>query len=261
MKRFMWLVVLALVPVSAGAGTIEKQIERIDDGDVRMTFESREDACGHGCGSVSFGGHHHRYGRVVIHSGDDDDDWWDDCEKGLVRVSLRIRHGDVTRLRTCVGGEWREDDRFIDLGMIPPQEAADFLLSLVRDGSRVADDAILPAVLARDVVIWPALLDIARDRSVDHDARKSCVFWLGQLASDKATEGLTKLVDDDDMELEVRESAVFSLSQIDDGESFDQLVAIARTNRHPQLRKAALFWLAQSDDPRVLDIFEGILAH
>jgi hypothetical protein len=34
---------------------------------------------------------------------------------------------------------------------------------------------------------------------------------------------------------------------------------IARTHESGRLRKAALFWLAQSDDERVLDLFAEIL--
>jgi hypothetical protein len=37
------------------------------------------------------------------------------------------------------------------------------------------------------------------------------------------------------------------------------LIRVARTNKDPELRKTALFWLGQSEDPRALDLFEEIL--
>jgi hypothetical protein len=37
------------------------------------------------------------------------------------------------------------------------------------------------------------------------------------------------------------------------------LIAIARTNKDPEIRKKALFWLSQSRDPRALDLFEELL--
>jgi hypothetical protein len=37
------------------------------------------------------------------------------------------------------------------------------------------------------------------------------------------------------------------------------LIRIARTNPHPELRRTALFWLGQSEDPRALTLFEEIL--
>ncbi len=37
------------------------------------------------------------------------------------------------------------------------------------------------------------------------------------------------------------------------------LIAVARTNRDSEIRKKALFWLGQSNDPRALDLFEELL--
>ena len=38
-----------------------------------------------------------------------------------------------------------------------------------------------------------------------------------------------------------------------------KMIRIARTNRDPNLRRTALFWLGQSKDPRALDLFEELL--
>ena len=37
------------------------------------------------------------------------------------------------------------------------------------------------------------------------------------------------------------------------------VIRIARSNPHPELRKTALFWLGQSEDPRAIALFEEIL--
>jgi hypothetical protein len=34
---------------------------------------------------------------------------------------------------------------------------------------------------------------------------------------------------------------------------------VVKTNPDPELRKAALFWLGQTDDPRALELFEQLL--
>jgi hypothetical protein len=34
---------------------------------------------------------------------------------------------------------------------------------------------------------------------------------------------------------------------------------VARTNADPEIRRKAIFWLGQSDDPRVLALFEELL--
>ena len=266
MTKALLLVALLIALPRAGwasADDLARRVDAVANGDVRITFDSREDACGDGRGTISFGPHRHsriRSGSTTIynHGGH----WDGECERGPVRVELRIRKGEIRKIRTYVGGGWRDEDDVTDLGIVEPADAADYLLSLVpRTRSSVAEDAILPAVLARDVVIWPSLLAIARNSSVHTDAREASVFWLGQMAGEKATEGLATLVDDDDVEMEVRRAAVFALSQQETDQSVGQLLEIAKTSRHPQLRREALFWLAQSDDPRVLDTFEEILAN
>lgn len=259
-KRTMLICLVLLIGapavMAADGPEIAKRIAEWNDGTVRMTFASRDGVCGDGRGSISFDG-----SRFHSHCGDNDWGWERDCDEGPVRVSLKVRDGEVVRIKTRVGGRWRETDgELLDLGEVTPQDAADFLLDLAKDArGSVAEDAILPAILARDVVVWPGIMEVARDDSRPDDVRRSAIFWLGQLAGDKATESLVKLVEDDDEDLEVREAAVFALSQGREKASMRYLIEIARTNRHPQLREHALFWLAQRDDPEVLDLFEQIL--
>ena len=52
---------------------------------------------------------------------------------------------------------------------------------------------------------------------------------------------------------------MFALSQMPKEESVPRLIEVARTNRNPEVRKQAMFWLGQSDDPRALKFFEEIL--
>jgi len=94
---------------------------------------------------------------------------------------------------------------------------------------------------------------------VPRQTQRSAVFWLGQAAGEAATRGLTELVDDSSVEIEVKESAVFALSQLRRDEGVAALIRIARTHASPSVRKKALFWLGQSDDPRAIALFEEIL--
>lgn len=253
------LSLLIVVPTSAETTgeDIAQQVEKIERGTVRFIFEARDGVCGDGEGFITVDGSNFH----MHHSSNGDDDWDRDCDEGPVRVTLKVRDGEVVSLRTRVGGHWRRaGDSTIDLGEVPAQEAADYLLDLARHGHKsAAKDAIFPATLARGVVVWPTLLKYARNRSISEDVREQSVFWLGQIAGEKVTEGLSRLVDDDDVEMEVREAAIFALSQRSEHKSTRHLIKIARTNPHPQLRKNALFWLAQKDDPEVLDVFEEIL--
>ena len=101
------------------------------------------------------------------------------------------------------------------------------------------------------------LIESARNDRLDHEVRKSAIFWLGQAAGDKATEGLKDLLNDDDAE--VKKQAVFALSQIRSEKSVDALIDLVKTSKDKEVRKSALFWLSQSNDPRVLALYEDIL--
>ncbi len=148
-----------------------------------------------------------------------------------------------------------------DLGLVDGPACAEFLLSLVRDlPGNSAEEAVVGAAISRDAVVWPQLLELARDDDLDGEVRESAVFWLGQDTAEKATEGLEAILDDADEDLELREHAIFALSQGGDSrEALPTLKRIAENSPHPQLRQTAIFWLAQYDDPEVIDYFERIL--
>jgi hypothetical protein len=44
-------------------------------------------------------------------------------------------------------------------------------------------------------------------------------------------------------------------------EGVARLIAVERTNPNPEVRKLAMFWLGQSNDPRALDFFEQVPTH
>lgn len=56
---------------------------------------------------------------------------------------------------------------------------------------------------------------------------------------------------------EVREQGVFALSQVDGGVT--HLVRLLRESEHADVKRQALFWLGQSDDPKALDELERLL--
>ena len=249
MKIRGWAVLLvALLPAPLRAQSLAQKVQAAGDGTVRLSFAAREGVCSRGPGSITI-------------MDDDDEEWESDCERGPVRVSLRVRGGRVAGSETYVGGRWRAGrDRVTDLGLVPAREAADLLLALA---SRVGDDdggeLVTAATLADSAVVWPELLRLARDTRVREETRRQAVFWLGQAAGDEAAKGLDSLAADSGGDIEIRKQAVFALSQRPTDEGVPALIRIARTNRHPELRKTALFWLGQSEDPRALTLFEEIL--
>ena len=243
---------------------LDKRIAGAPDGNVRFSFAAKPGVYGNGRNLISWdcdnGNCHSRQVDVDNYSGVDHNDWNMPCDSGPVRVALTKRGATITDLRVYVGGEWRASTTATDLGTVGAKDAAGYLLGLaLKDESRASEKAIFPAVLADSVTIWPDLLKIAKANTVSRKVRRSAVFWLGQAAGDAATRGLTDLVDDASADREVRETAVFALSQRPSDEGVPALIRIARQNKDPDLRRKAIFWLGQSDDPRALSLFEELL--
>jgi HEAT repeat protein len=67
------------------------------------------------------------------------------------------------------------------------------------------------------------------------------------------------LIDQRGGDREVKETAVFALSQRPRDEGVPALIRIVRGNADPELRRKAIFWLGQSDDARALALFEELL--
>jgi hypothetical protein len=242
--------VAAVASTGADAQSIARRVAQVRDGTVRLSYPSRPDVCGNGRGNISTGsGGSRRWVRG---------EWEDDCEPGPVRLAIDVADRNIVAIRAYVGGRWRGGDA-TDLGMVDPREAVDFLLGdVVRQGGKGARDAIFPATIAEGAVVWPRLLQIARNDDIDRGTRSQAVFWVGQAAGEKAAEGLREVVGEARLDREVRLQAVFALSQHREG-GVPALIDIAKSSKDAEVRKQAIFWLGQSKDKRALDYFERVL--
>jgi hypothetical protein len=252
------LAALAAAAVVAPAQSIASRVARVSNGTVRMSFAAKPGICGSG-NSI-------RNGRGRTTWGNDwntsrDVEWESDCSVGPARVVIDRRNGELADLRFYVGGRWRPaGSDVVDLGTVPAREAADYLVSIAQsERGSMGEKAIFPATMADSANIWPAMLKIARNSDLPRSTRTQSVFWLGQAAGDAATANLNSIVLDNSVDREVRESAVFALSQRPPEEGVPALISVARTNKDPEIRKKALFWLGQSHDPRAIDLFEELL--
>ena len=80
------------------------------------------------------------------------------------------------------------------------------------------------------------------------------VAEMGGLAEREISDAIER-----DPDTDVKKKAVFALQQLPDGEGVPMLIQVARTNKNPAVRKQAMFWLGQSNDPRALAFFEQVL--
>ena len=103
------------------------------------------------------------------------------------------------------------------------------------------------------------LVGIAHNDKSPH-VRGQALFWLAQRAGQKVAEAAINDAIANDPETEVKKKAVFALTQMPSGEGVPLLIQVARTNRNPEVRKQAMFWLGQSKDERALSFIEEVLA-
>jgi hypothetical protein len=251
--------VFGLASPAAGQ-TLAARIAQAPDGDVRVAFTAREGVSGNGRNVIQWGCERGRCRQQSEGSFSDDVDWRTPCDSGPVRLALWVRGGRVVSLHAYVGGQWIPRQGVTDLGRVPAPEAGRYLLGLARQGGgEVGERAVFAATLADSVTAWPELLRLARDEAVPDRTRRSAVFWVSQAAEEAATRGLDSLVGEDTVDREVREQAVFALSQRPREEGVPALIRIAKTHSDPEIRRRAIFWLGQSHDPRALALFEDLL--
>lgn len=243
--------VMAFVSAEASAQLAEA-VRAEEQGTVRFSFETKDGVqiCDDG---ITIGE------RRTMWRSRGRDASMERCRTGSAELELELRDGRVRKIDVVTPSERSRDAR--DLGDFRPGEAAGYLLSLVYRGatSDAAEDAIFPAMIADVDGVWREVLEIARDRSLHEGVRKNALFWIGQEAADAAIEGLAGVATDESEAQDVRNSAIFALSQRDDEEAIPILIEIAETAEHAETRRTAMFWLAQSDDPRVIRFFEDIL--
>jgi len=178
-------------------------------------------------------------------------------------VMFRVVDRQVERIRTfsedCeldAGGRqvhWLQDVR--------PSESVALLNSLIgTEGdrkNRITNGALSAISMHADPAAAPALVTLAREHA-SPAVRGEAIFWVAQLASQKAVGTITAAIENDP-DTDVKKRAVFALSQLPKSEGVPLLINVARKNTNPAVRKQAMFWLGQSKDPRAMEFFAEIL--
>lgn len=255
---------LALVVTVGGvplvAQSAASRVASTREGQVRFTFTLRPGVCGQGQNIWRTGRNNNRNGMYMNSKASRDVEYDVDCDTGPGRIVIDKDRGAIEDVRFYVGGRWRSGSDVTDLGQLSAREATNILLDIVRtEGGRVSERAIFPLTLIDSSDSYRELLRIARDDSRPSGTRKQAVFWLGQAAEGPATDGLSDIVGEAALNRDVREQAIFALSQRPRDEGVPALINVVKTNRDPELRKKALFWLGQSGDKRAVDLIEELL--
>jgi len=184
-------------------------------------------------------------------------------EKALFALSQKREARAQTMLRDFAGRESENVDlrekAIFWLGQQRNQENTDFLRSLY---GRLTNEDLKEKILfslsqQRGAGNDRWLMDIAVNPREPQELRKKALFWAGQsgVASSEFASLYDRMSDQ-----ELKDQIIFVFSQRGrDAAAMDKLFAIARTDRDPELRKKAIFWLGQSRDPRAQKFLEDLI--
>jgi HEAT repeat protein len=127
---------------------------------------------------------------------------------------------------------------------------------------RLDDPAIKDAILQgmgndEEPVAERWMIARALDVNESRKLRKNALFWAGQRTETPTAELVRVYRDVSDRDL--KEHAIFVLSQRGDDAALDALISIARDDRDTAMRGKALFWLGQKDDARAKKLIADII--
>lgn len=242
------LVIMAcLVPPRADAQGIARRISAVRDGKVRMTFAAREDICGYGDG-IQTGYRNNRNENHNWSSSSRSEDVIYDrgCSEGPVRLVVTMANGAPYRIKTYVGGQWREASGVTDIGNVSTKHATDYLLSIANSQSgKAAQEAIFPVTIADSINATEPLYSLAKNQSRPDDVRDQAIFWLSQVEDERAVgmlDDILKTARSDG----IADKAIFGLSQHRSGKGFPILRAYVENESNDEDRRGkAIFWLGQ----------------
>jgi HEAT repeats len=146
------------------------------------------------------------------------------------------------------------------LGNARGQRGFEIVSRVVREdpSDKIREHAIFALTQNKDPRGLEVIASVAHNDKSPH-VRGQALFWLAQRAGQKVAEAAINDAIANDPETEVKKKAVFALTQMPSGEGVPLLIQVVRTNRNPEVRKQAMFWLGQSKDDRALSFIEEVL--
>lgn len=258
---FTLAAIFAAAPaLGAQAGSsIARRVAAAPDGEVRLTYATRDNVCGDGRDGVAIGRSMYFSTNMESYGG------WSNmrCERGPARVTLTVEGHRVVGVRTRVAGAWSSASSGVtDLGAVPAADAAAYFLSIVPaldEGERARNSPMLAAAIADSVNVAPEMLRIGRTTSLSRETRRRAVHWAGALGDASMVAPLVEIArsngknagSGDDMGPGdgLEGAATAALSMIPNDAGVPALTQLAHDGSE-SVRKAAVFWLGQRDDEK-----------
>lgn len=226
-----------------------------------VTARGKETICGFGRGSAAWG--------MTLDEGTSSWGTRDDASPFAVtsvEVYAAVRDGRVRQLQFASEGCPVQAGKrsVLWLDGVTPAASVELLARLAaRRGNQKGDerdDEIAERALAglafhADPAAPLALVHLGREGESE-ELRAQSLFWLAQTDAPQAARWIREAIARDPAS-EVREQGVFALSQLEDGAP--ELLALLRESDDREVKRQAIFWLGQSDDPRATAELERLL--
>jgi HEAT repeat protein len=101
-------------------------------------------------------------------------------------------------------------------------------------------------------------MELARE-SNDRHVQEKALFWLGQHAEEEEVLDFLAEVIEEGKDTRLQEKALFALSQAPRHKGVSYLIRFAKDHESFQVRKKAIFYLGQSNDPRAKEVLLEII--
>jgi hypothetical protein len=179
---------------------------------------------------------------------------------GEMQIYARLAAGVVQEIRAFSAScPVTANSEIVQLGRVDNESSIDWLRDALAEDEELSSETIMAISMhdgeqARDTVI-----NTGRDHD-NPDVRTEAWFWLSQSEATESEReiGNAILNDQDD---DVREEAVFALSQLPEDRAVPALVdLIENRSLDMDIRENALFWLAQSESDEAFAYVDGILS-
>ena len=180
-----------------------------------------------------------------------------------VEVYAAVRDGRVRQLQFASEGcpVQAGNRSVLWLDGVAPAASVELVARLAaRRGAAGSDDELSERALAglafhADPAAPLALVHLGREGATE-ELRAQSLFWLAQTDAPQAARWIREAIARDPAH-EVREQGVFALSQLAD--ATPQLLGLLRESADRDVKRQAIFWLGQSDDPRATAELERLL--
>jgi HEAT repeat protein len=235
----------------AAAQSLAARVDAAPAGYVQFSFAARPGVCGDGTSYIRAGSNTIVSGSIAL----SDTQRSELCEPGPVRVLIDRAERQIIAVRTYVGPD-ASTRAGTNLGRVPPQQAADYLLDLAaRSEGRVGRDALFPASLADSVDIMDGLVTIARNQALARETRTGALSYLSRSSEQVQTvprrvlETLLAIARDESDNIAVRRQALSVLGRLEHGAGIATLIDLAG-DTNLWLAREATTVLGRSGDPR-----------